>query len=314
MSCCNVAHCRAILFFALVEFLLSEYFFLCFFSFSAMLVDLYYFYFCFSCSGWGIGPCGGIVEPDLVARMRSDEGFGDNFFYGPSVMVPYREPFANECYLFGDSRYHACGRYADLEKKFFSENEEIMREIFFDTNNLLGVDSDEDVDEDVPVNNYDLVPEILSEEDQLRRDRVKEILEMDIVRLSPLKLDSEDGGTLERMASPVVVETISDVADARVASCSTASAVNNQHCSKIVAETDRVEKIITVRVELPSVPGPFSEDVSMDDFMPRTRRGPVLFLTFREPAGGEVSVYILFFLSSGVFCVVIFWSLIKISV
>ncbi len=96
-----------------------------------MLVDLYYFYFCFSCSGWGIGPCGGVVEPDLVARMRSDEGSGDNFFYGPSVMVPYRESFANECYLFGDSRYHACGRYADLEKKFFSENEEITREVFF---------------------------------------------------------------------------------------------------------------------------------------------------------------------------------------
>jgi hypothetical protein len=52
-----------------------------------------------------------------------------------------------------------------------------------------------------------------------------------------------------------------------------------------------VEKIVTVRVELPSVPGPFSEDVSMDDFVPRTRRGPVLFLTFREPASGEVSVF-----------------------
>jgi hypothetical protein len=86
------------------------------------------------------------------------------------------------------------------------------------------------------------------------------------------------------------------------------------HCSRIAAKPDRVEKVITVRVELPSVPGPFSEDVSMDDFMPRTRRGPVLFLTFREPGDGEVSVYFLFFLSSGVFCVVIFWSLIKISV
>ena len=59
-----------------------------FFSFLVMLVDLYYF-FCFSCSDWGIGPCGGVVEPDLVAKMRSDEGSGDNFFYGPSVMVPY---------------------------------------------------------------------------------------------------------------------------------------------------------------------------------------------------------------------------------
>ncbi len=246
--------------------------------------------------------------------MRSDEGSGDNFFYGPSVMVPYREPFANEGYSFGDSRYHACGRYADLEKKFFSENEEITREIFFDTNNLLGVDSDEDVDEDVPVNYYDLVPEVLSEEDQLRRDRIKDLLDMDIVRLSPYKLEGEDGGTMERMASPVVVETVNGLADAGVVTCPTDTGVNNQYCSKIVAKPDRVEKIVTVRVELPSVPGPFSEDVSMDDFMPRTRRGPVLFLTFREPAGGEVSVYFLFSLLSGVFCVVIFWSLIKISV
>jgi hypothetical protein len=265
------------------------------FSFLVMLVDLHYFYFCFSCSGWGIGPCGGVVEPDLVARMRSDEGSGDNFFYGPFVMVPYRETFANERYLFGDSQYHACGKYADLEKKFFGANEEIMREIFFDTNNLLGVDSDEDVaSADVPVNYYDLVPEMFSEEGQLRRDRVKEILEMDIVRLSPYKSDGEDGGTPERMASPVVVEAISDLADAGVATCSTDSGVNSQYCSKTAAKPDRMEKIVTVRVELPSVPGPFSEDVSIDDFMPRTRRGPILFLTFREPAGGEVSVYFCF--------------------
>jgi hypothetical protein len=209
-----------------------------------MFVNLYHFCFCFSCSGWGIGPCGGVVEPDLVAKMRSDEGSGGNFFYGPSVMVPYREPFANECYLFGDSQYHACGKYADLEKNFFSDNEEVMRETFFDTNNLLGVDSDEDVDEDVPVNYYDLVPEVVSEEEQLRRDRVNEISEMDIVRLSPYKSEGEDGGTPERMASPVVVETISDSADAGVVTGSTDSGVNSQYCSKIAAKPDRVEKML----------------------------------------------------------------------
>ena len=41
--------------------------------------------------------------------MRSDEGYCDNFLYGPSVMVPYREPFANERYMFGDSQYLAAG-------------------------------------------------------------------------------------------------------------------------------------------------------------------------------------------------------------
>jgi hypothetical protein len=148
--------------------------------------------------------------------MRSDEGSDDNFFHGPSVMVPYREPFANECYLFGDSQYHACGKYAALEKKFFSENEEIMREIFFDSNNLLGVDSDEDVAEDVSVNYHDIVPEMFSEDGQLRRDRVKDILETEIVRLSPFKSDGEDGETTERMASPVVVEIVSDMAEAGV--------------------------------------------------------------------------------------------------
>jgi hypothetical protein len=145
------------------------------------------------------------------------------------------------------------------------------------------------------VNYHDLVPEVLSEEDQLRRDRVKEVLEMDIVRLSPFKSDGEDGGTMEPMASPVVVGTVDDLADAGVATCSTDFGVNNQYFSRIAAKPDHVEKIVTVRVELPSVPGPFSEDVTMDDFMPRTRRGPVLFLTFREPASSEVSVYFFYF-------------------
>jgi hypothetical protein len=191
--------------------------------------------------------------------------------------------------LFG--QYHDCGKYAELEKKFFSENEEIMREVFFDTNNLLGVDSDEEVDEVVSVNYHNFVPEMFSDEGQLRRDRVKEILETKIVRLSPVNLESEDEETMERVASPMVVETDSDLVDAGVATCSTDIDVNNQLSLTSAAKPDRVEKIVTVRVELPSVPGPFSEDVSMDDFVPRTRPGPVLFLTFREPASGEVSVY-----------------------
>ncbi len=50
--------------------------------FLSKLVDLYIiFQFYFSCSGWGIGPSGGVVEPDLVAKMRSDEGSGGKFIY-----------------------------------------------------------------------------------------------------------------------------------------------------------------------------------------------------------------------------------------
>jgi hypothetical protein len=134
------------------------------------------------------------------------------------------------------------------------------------------------------------------------------------VRLSPVNLESEDEETMERVASPMVVETVNDLADADVASCSTDTDVNNQLNLTSATKPDRVEKIVTVRVELPSVPGPFSEDVSMDDFVPRTRPGPVLFLTLREPASGEVSLYFPFFLSSCVYFVIKFWRLLEISV
>jgi hypothetical protein len=52
-----------------------------------------------------------------------------------------------------------------------------------------------------------------------------------------------------------------------------------------------VEKTVKGRAKLPSDPGPFSEDVSMDDFMPRSRRGSVLFLAFSDSADDEVSLY-----------------------
>ena len=67
--CFNVAHCRAISFLCTGRILLGDYFFwlALLFLFLVMFVDLFYF-FCFSCSGWGIGPCGGVVEPDLRQR------------------------------------------------------------------------------------------------------------------------------------------------------------------------------------------------------------------------------------------------------
>jgi hypothetical protein len=279
-----------------------------------MLVDLYYFSSVSAVPVGALDRVAGVIEPDLVVKMRSDEGADDNFFYGPSVIVTAREPFANERHLLGDSRYHACGRYADLEKKFFGENEAILREVFFDTNNLLGVDSEEDLDVEVAVNYDDLVPEIVSEEGQLRRDGVKKILETKIVRLSPVNLEGEDEETMERVAFPMVVETISDLTDAGVATCSTDVGVNNQFCLTSAAKPDCVEKVVTGEVKPPFSPGPFSEDVSMDDFTPRTRRGSVLFLTFCEPADGEVSLYFSLSLSSGVYFVIKFWRLIEISV
>jgi hypothetical protein len=190
--------------------------------------------------------------------------------------------------LFG--KYHDCEKYAELEKKFISENEEVMREVFFDTNNLLGVDSEEDLDEEDAVNYDDLGYDISSEENQLHHAAVRKILETKIVRFSPVNMESEDEETMERVASPMVVVAVNELAAASVAS-STGFGVNIPSCSRIAAKSDRVEKIVTAKVELPSIPGPFSEDVSMDDFMPRPRRGSVLFLAFSDLAGGEVSLY-----------------------
>ncbi len=248
------------------------------------------FFFFFSNSGWGIGPSGGIVEPDLVARMRLDEGSDGNFFYGPSLSLD-REPFVNERYLFGDSQYHNCGPYLDMEKKFFGDNAAIVREVFFDTNNLLGVDSEEDLDVEEAVNYEDLVPDILSEENQLRHAAVREILDTKIVRVSPVNWDSDDEETMERVTSPMVVETVSDLTDTSVATGSADNSVNNQPSLVIAAKADCVEKNVEGRATLPSDPGPFSEDVSMDDFMPRPRRGSVLFLAFSDAAGDEASLY-----------------------
>jgi hypothetical protein len=43
----------------------------------------------------------------------------------------------------------------------------------------------------------------------------------------------------------------------------------------------------------------------MDDFMPRSRRGSVLFLAFSDSASGEVSLYFPFFIQWCIFCYLI---------
>ncbi len=71
-------------------------------------------------------------------------------------------------------------------------------------------------------------------------------------------------------------------------------------------------EVVEGRAEASSDPGPFSEDVSMDDFLLRPRRGSVLFLTFSDAAGDEVILYFLFCYPVEHF-VIKFWRLIGIS-
>ncbi len=222
-----------------------------------------------------------------------DEASDGNFSYGPSLSLE-REPFINERYLFSDSQYHTCGPYLEMEKKFFSDNAAIVREVFFDTNDLLGVDSEDDLNVEEAVNYEDLVPVLSAEEIQWQHAAANDILNMEIVRVSPVNWDSEDEETMERVTPPMVVEAVGDLADASEAIGSADNGVNNQPSLVIAAEADYVERTAEGRVVLPSDPGPFSEDVSMDDFLPRPRRGSVLFLAFSDAAGDEVSLYFLF--------------------
>jgi len=245
---------------------------------------------CFSNSGWAVGPSGGIVEPDLVTRMRLDESADGHLSYGPSLSL-FREPFANERYLFGDSQYHNCRPYLDMEKEFFSNNAAIVREVYFDTDILLGADSDEDVGVEEAVNAEDLVPVLSAEEIEWQHAAANDIMNMVIVRVTPVNSDSEDEETMEQVASPVVVEAVRDVTDSDEATGSADSVVNNSPDLVIAGggeETmERVASSVVVeavdgRADVPSSPGPFSEDVTMDDFLPRPTRGSVVFLAFSD--------------------------------
>jgi len=236
---------------------------------------------CFSNSGWAVGPSGGIVEPDLVTRMRLDESADGHLSYGPSLSL-FREPFANERYLFGDSQYHNCRPYLDMEKEFFSNNAAIVREVYFDTDILLGADSDEDVGVEEAVNAEDLVPVLSAEEIEWQHAAANDIMNMVIVRVTP---------TMERVASPVVVEAVRDVTDSNEVTGSADSVVNNSPNLVIAGEgeetMDRVASPVVVeavegRADVLSSPGPFSEDVTMDDFLPRPTRGSVVFLAFSD--------------------------------
>ncbi len=66
------------------------------------------------------------------------------------------------------------------------------------------------------------------------------------------------------------------------------TAAEGDYKEETVGEGDYVEEAVEGRAEALSDPGPFSEDVSMDDFLPRPRLGSVMFLTFSDAAGDEV--------------------------
>jgi hypothetical protein len=195
-----------------------------------------------------------------------------------------------------------------MEKRFFSDNAAIVREVYFDADLLLGVDPEEDLAVEEAVNYEDLVPVLPAEEIAWQQAAANDILNMEIVRVTPVNSDSEDEETMERVTSPVVVEAVGELVDGGEASGYADIGVNDapdlvtaaegdykeetvgegDYVGEAVEGGDYVGEAVEGRAEAPSDPGPFSEDVSVDDFLPRPRLGSVLFLTFSDAAGDEV--------------------------
>jgi len=231
------------------------------------------------------------VEPDLVIRMRLGGLSDGHFSYGPVFPGLAREPFSGERHLFGDSRLHTCGPYLEMERKFFSDNEAILREFYFDADLLLGVDPAEDVAVEEAVNYEDLVPALSADEILWQLAAVNNILNVEIVRLAPVDSDSENEETTGRVTSPVVVEAVGELMDAGEAIGSADIGVADVPVLAAAAGGDNVGEAVEGRVEVPSDPGPSSGNVSMDDFLPRPRPGPVPLLTSSDVAGDEVFLF-----------------------
>jgi hypothetical protein len=197
-----------------------------------------------------------------------------------------------------------------MEKKFFSDNAAIVREFYFDADLLLGVDPVEDLAVEEAVNYEDLVPVLPAEEILWQLAAVNDILNVEIVRLAPVNSDSENEETMERVTSPVVVEAAGELMDAGEATGSADIGVNNalelvvaaggDNVGEAVEGSDYVGETAEGRAEAPSDPGPSGGNVSMDDFLPRPRPGPVPFLTFSDAAGDEVILYFLFVIQWGI--------------
>jgi hypothetical protein len=192
--------------------------------------------------------------------------------------------------MFGDSQLHTCEPYLEMERKFFSDNVEIMRENYFDVGLLLGEDPVEDLAVEEAINYDDLVPVRSAEEILWQVAAANDIANVEIVRLAPVDSDSENEGTMERVTAPVGVEAVGESVDAGEATGSVGIGANNASTLVAAAGGDNVGEAVDGRDEALSGPGPSGGSASMDDFLPRPRPWFLPFLTSSDVTGDEVSL------------------------
>ena len=238
------------------------------------------------------------MEPDLVERMKLGGLADGHFSYGPFFLDRPREPFSDERHSFGDGQLHSCEPYLEMERKFFSDNAEIMRENYFDVGLLLGEDPVEDVAVEEAINLDDLVPIRSAEEIQWQIDAANYIAGMEIERIAPADSDCENEGTMERMTAPVVVEAVGETVGAGGATGSAdicagnasvlVAAAGSDDVGEVVGGSDHLGEAADGRDEALSGPGPSGGGASMDDFLPRPRPWFFSFLTTSGAASDEV--------------------------
>jgi hypothetical protein len=94
-----------------------------------------------------VGPCGGVVKPDVVALIGGDEEESYYQHVQREVTVgglfEERVPFSHECCDFRDAGFYFCEVYRKLEIDFLEENERVRR-TFGENLSLLGSDSEDD--------------------------------------------------------------------------------------------------------------------------------------------------------------------------
>jgi hypothetical protein len=260
-----------------------------------------------------VGPCGGVVKPDVVALIGGDEeeGYYQHVQRGVTVGGVFEErmPFSHECCDFRDAGFYFCEVYRKLEIEFLEENERVKK-TFGENLSLLGSDSEDD-DRTSAGELADGSHVNLPEENRTGRLLTEGVQNLAIERIEIQ--EAEIGGTSGRKTWEEVVTAIDPnfladtrrIVDTEVMGEDDVSVLVDQQLKE--AEIS-VSAVVEGRVVEPTSqavhhePGLFSEDVDDDDFSTIPRAS--LFLSFRDEQCEEVSLSLFLFCISVVFCFV----------
>jgi hypothetical protein len=255
-------------------------------------------------AGWGVGPCGGVVKPDVVALIGGDEeeSYYQHVQRGVTLggLFEERAPFSDECCDFRDSSFYFCEVYRKLENEFVGENERV-RKTFGENLSLLGSDSDDD--DRASVEDLGGGGRVNIHEENIAGRLVTEGVQNLVIERLEIQ-EAEDGGisgrkTWEEVVTaidPNFIEDTRRITDCEVLSEDDVTVLTDGQFEEAEISVSAVVKGRVVECDLQAVhhePGPFSEDVDDDDFSCTPRAS--LFFSFRDEQCEEVSLFCFYF-------------------